>query len=83
MPAAVLAGSWSGPTREALRKDERMPWGDGSKERCFQLWLQGRSVDDMAKRVPSERHSIRNWVLDWERGKQRKWRAEVRVKMAD
>ena len=60
-----------------------MPWGDGSKERSFQLWLQGRSVSEIVKRVSAERHSIRNWVLDWERGKQRKWNAHVRDKMTE
>lgn len=37
-----------------------MPWGDGSKERSFQLWLKGLSVAEIVKRVSAERHSIRN-----------------------
>ena len=60
-----------------------MPWGDGSKERSFQLWLKGLSVTEIVKRVSAERSTVRNWVRDWERGKQRKWKAHVRDKMTD
>lgn len=49
------------------------------KEQCFDLWRQGKNVDqiidDMKRKLAPK--SIRQWVREWERGKQETWEPQL------
>jgi len=56
-----------------------MPIGDQTKEIAFELWRQGRPLEDIQERIRQQPdadtlpRSVKNWVRDWERGAQKTW----------
>ena len=55
-----------------------MPFKDDSKRKCFKVWLEGRALKDIQKDSTAKPENLRAWVLDWERGKQQTWTAEIK-----
>ena len=56
-----------------------MPKGNQSKIGAFRMWLEGRTVTEMIQALPpdTQPRSIRQWVIEWERGRQRIWTPQV------
>lgn len=59
-----------------------MARGDKTKRRAFEVWVRGKSLEDIqyeairgSTTLPA---SVRGWVLDWERGKQRTWNPKIK-----
>jgi len=59
-----------------------MPKGDKTKEPAFAMWLAGRSLEEIQREICRNSgtllSSVKGWILDWERGRQRKWLPELR-----
>lgn len=54
-----------------------MPRGDDTKKVAFKLWTQGESLkriqDQIEARSDTLRGSVRGWILDWEREREKAW----------
>ena len=57
-----------------------MAKGDGTKRPVFDMWKDGKSVEEIEKGLKKEipehttkRGSLEGWIKDWERGKQGSW----------
>lgn len=54
-----------------------MPRGDDTKTVAFKLWAQGESLKRIQDQIEAHsdtlRGSVRGWILDWERGRQKTW----------
>ena len=55
-----------------------MPQGDGSEERCFEMWASGLRLGDIQMKTTAQPTSVRKWVLNWERGSQKEWAVNIR-----
>lgn len=59
-----------------------MPKGDKTKEQAFPMWLAGKTLQEIQQTVckpqGSEPSSVRGWIVDWERGKQKTWEPLVK-----
>ena len=59
-----------------------MPKGDKTKELAFAMWLAGQSLEEIQREICRNSgtllSSVKGWILDWERGRQRKWSPELR-----
>lgn len=52
--------------------------GDKSKEECFRLWKNGKSVREMKRSTTAKYETIKMWVREWERGAQGTWEVNPR-----
>ena len=54
-----------------------MPSGDNTKKPTFAVWLAGRPLEEIQREITRQSKtlasSVNGGVLDWERGRQRKW----------
>ena len=50
-----------------------MAFKDGSKAHAFQMWINGKTLQEIILRSTAEETTVRGWVLDWERGRQQDW----------
>ena len=59
-----------------------MALGDKTKEPAFEMWLAGHPLPFIQRTVrkdtTTEPSSVKGWVLDWERGKQKTWRPKIK-----
>jgi hypothetical protein len=55
-----------------------MAFKDGSKVKTFKLWKDGLTVRAIQGQVTAKPTTVRQWVLQWERGRQGKWNATVK-----
>lgn len=57
-----------------------MARADGNKKAAFEMWVKGKSLkeiqDEIGNRIVTKRQAVRGWVVEWERGRQRKWEPE-------
>ena len=54
-----------------------MAFRDGSKIECFRLWKNGETVTRIEQQVTAKPETIRDWVLQWERGRQGVWEPNI------
>jgi len=54
-----------------------MPKGDDSKQKAFQMWNEGRTLNEIIRASTAKPESLKDWVLQWERGKQRTWTPQI------
>jgi len=58
-----------------------MPTGERTKELSFRLWLEGKSVAEIQQQMGRDsvtlRISVSEWIIEWERGRQAKWKPEL------
>ena len=50
-----------------------MAFRDESKIKCVELWKDGASLREIQNQVTAKKESVKDWVLQWERGKQGTW----------
>ena len=52
-----------------------MPRQETYEEKCFELWLKGKTIKQMWEEVGRKIRlgSVRGWVKDWERRRQKAW----------
>jgi hypothetical protein len=54
-----------------------MPSKSGGKKAAYPMWLAGQTVTTIQKAVNAatgdKPSSIKDWIVDWERGKQGTW----------
>lgn len=55
-----------------------MAFRDGSKVKCFKMWLEGATLKRMQEQSTAKPETVRQWVLQWERGRQGKWKAKIK-----
>ena len=55
-----------------------MAFRDASKIKCFNLWKSGASLKHIEQQVTAKPESVRDWVLQWERGKQGIWEPKIK-----
>jgi hypothetical protein len=58
-----------------------MTKGDRTKELSFRLWKEGKSLAEIQAQIcrnskPLE-ESVKQWVTEWERGRQVRWEPEM------
>jgi hypothetical protein len=55
--------------------------GERTKELSFRLWTEGKSLAEIQAKLCSESKtspgSVKDWIVEWERGRQRKWEPEI------
>jgi len=55
--------------------------GERTKELSFRLWLEGKSVAEIQQQICRDsvtlRGGVREWIMEWERGRQAKWKPEL------
>jgi hypothetical protein len=58
-----------------------MPTGERTKELSFRLWVEGKSVAEIQQQIGRDsvtlRSSVSEWIIEWERGRQAKWKPEL------
>jgi hypothetical protein len=58
-----------------------MPKGERSKELSFRLWKEGKSLTEIQARISGEsktlQESVKQWITEWERGRQRNWDPDI------
>jgi hypothetical protein len=58
-----------------------MPKGERTKELSFRLWKEGKSLREIQAQLSGEsktlQESVKQWITDWERGRQGKWDPEI------
>jgi len=59
-----------------------MPKGDNSKVLAFRRWLEGKSLKQIERECATlgtdpEKGSVKLWIREWERGRQRKWDVDI------
>jgi hypothetical protein len=58
-----------------------MAHGDKTKEVAFQMWLAGKSLSAIQRHIENtsttSRSSVKGWILDWERSKQKTWKPKI------
>ncbi len=71
-------------SRVGAQQEDEMPRGDDTKTVAFKLWTQGESLkmiqDPIEALSDTQRGSVRGWILDWERCRQKLWTPHVDVK---
>jgi len=59
-----------------------MPKGERTKELSFRLWKEGKSLAEIQSLVCRDSktlfESVKEWVTEWERGRQGKWKPEIK-----
>lgn len=55
-----------------------MPQGDKSKEECFRLGKNGKSIREMKRSTTAKYETIKMWAREWERGSQGTWEVNLR-----
>lgn len=50
-----------------------MPQGDGSEQKCFEMWKQNFPLKKMIRESTAKRETVRQWVRAWERGLHKRW----------
>jgi hypothetical protein len=62
-------------------REVSMPKGERTKELSFRLWKEGKSLTEINAQVCRDpktlEESVRQWVTEWERGRQGKWEPEI------
>jgi hypothetical protein len=58
-----------------------MPKGDRTKELSFRLWKEGKALTEIQAQIcrdskPLE-ESVKQWVIEWERGRQGRWEPNI------
>ena len=52
-----------------------------TQELSFRLWLEGKSVAEIQQPIGRDsvslRSSVSEWIIEWERGRQAKWKPEL------
>jgi hypothetical protein len=55
--------------------------GDRTKKLSFRLWKKGKSVDEIQTQICRNskqlEESVKQWVTEWERGRQVRWEPEM------
>ena len=54
-----------------------MPQGDGSEERCFEMWKSGLRLSEIISKTTALPTTVKGWVRNWERGAQKEWDANL------
>ena len=58
-----------------------MPIGERAKELSFRLWKEGKSLVEIEAQICGDsqtlRTSVMEWVIEWERGRQSKWKPDT------
>ena len=58
-----------------------MPTGERSKELSFRLWKEGKSLREIQAQISGEsktlQESVKQWITEWERGRQGKWDPDI------
>ena len=58
-----------------------MPKGERSKELSFRLWKEGKSLREIQAQISGEsktlQESVKQWIMEWERGRQGKWAPDI------
>jgi hypothetical protein len=58
-----------------------MPKGERTKELSFRLWKEGKSLSEIQAQVCRDsralEESVKEWVIEWERGRQGKWEPKI------
>lgn len=55
-----------------------MPRGDKSKEECFVMWKQGKSIREIKLGTTAKHETIKMWVREWERGANGTWDVSIK-----
>lgn len=56
----------------------RMAFKDGSKAESFNLWQEGKSLEQIQKLVTAKPETVSGWIRDWERGSQGTWEPNIK-----
>ena len=58
-----------------------MTKGERTKKLSFRLWAESKSLAEIQTMICGESEtppsSVKEWIVEWERGRQRKWEPEV------
>jgi hypothetical protein len=58
-----------------------MPKGERTKELSFRLWKEGKSLRETQAQISGEsktlQESVKQWITEWERGRQGKWDPDI------
>ena len=58
-----------------------MPKGERTKELSFRLWKEGKSLREIQAKISGEsktlQESVKQWITEWERGRQGKWDPDI------
>ena len=54
-----------------------MPHKDPSKEQAFDMWKAGKSLSEIQDTSTAPPNSVRDWIHEWERGKQGIWNPAI------
>ena len=58
-----------------------MPTGERTKELSFRLWKEGKSLREIQAQISGEsktlQESVKQWITEWERGRQGKWDPDI------
>jgi hypothetical protein len=58
-----------------------MPKGARTKELSFRLWKEGKSLSEIQAQISAEseslQESVKQWITEWERGRQGKWDPDI------
>lgn len=58
-----------------------MPKGDRAKKLSFRLWTEEKSLAEIQAKICGESEilpsSVQDWIVEWERGRQKKWEPEM------
>ncbi|MGH7256014.1 MAG: hypothetical protein ACREI3_09575 [Nitrospirales bacterium] len=58
---------------DGARRGTGMGFRHPAKERCFEMWAARRPFTEIFQRINAREATIRNWILEWERGAQQTW----------
>jgi hypothetical protein len=55
--------------------------GERTKELSFRLWREGKSLAEVQAHIcrsaKVSEESVKEWVIEWERGRQGKWEPQI------
>jgi hypothetical protein len=58
-----------------------MPKGKRTKALSFRLWKEGKSLAEIQVQICGDskalRESVKEWIVEWERGRQTKWDPDI------
>ncbi|MGO9607199.1 MAG: hypothetical protein ACLQAT_28035 [Candidatus Binataceae bacterium] len=58
-----------------------MPTGERTKELSFRLWTERKSLAEIHAQICRDsetlKGSVKEWIVEWERGRQGKWKPEI------
>ena len=55
-----------------------MGYKDESKEKAFVMWKAGKSLSEIQDKSTALPLSVKDWIREWERGRQGAWRPSIR-----